>query len=148
MLNMSEFNISNCILIAVWRLTLIRSAPKLIESMHYRYSQLLALYFINVITTFKIPLVKCNLHHNRHRSSLPSSASNMTAKTGPDLIFGGATIGLNLSTVESVQELLRNLDELNISRIDTAGRYPPTSPGLSETLIGETKAAEKWFHHR
>ncbi|TGO38510.1 hypothetical protein BHYA_0073g00190 [Botrytis hyacinthi] len=39
----------------------------------------------------------------------------------PSLIFGAASIGMDFSTKESVQDALEVLKELNISQIDTAG---------------------------
>ncbi|TEY45518.1 hypothetical protein BOTCAL_0330g00090 [Botryotinia calthae] len=50
------------------------------------------------------------------------------------LIFGAASIGMDFSAQESVQDALEVLKELNISHIDTAGRYPPTNHGRSEEL--------------
>lgn len=64
---------------------------------------------------------------------------------GPRLIFGAASFGMNFVSREDVQEVLRYLKENDITHIDTAGRYPPTSPGRSEKLIGETEAASQGF---
>ncbi|TGO92319.1 hypothetical protein BPOR_0005g00080 [Botrytis porri] len=63
----------------------------------------------------------------------------------PSLIFGAASIGMDFSTKESVQDALDVLKELNISQIDTAGRYPPTNHGRSEELLGEVGAASQGF---
>ncbi|KAM0315268.1 hypothetical protein ACHAO8_004034 [Botrytis cinerea] len=63
----------------------------------------------------------------------------------PSLIFGAASIGMDFSTQESVQDALEVLKELNISQIDTAGRYPPTNHGRSEELLGEVGAASQGF---
>jgi aflatoxin B1 aldehyde reductase len=59
-----------------------------------------------------------------------------------ELIFGGATIGTgNFSQVDAVEQLLSKLKELGITRIDTAARY---AGGLSETMLGEAGAADKY----
>ena len=63
----------------------------------------------------------------------------------PKLIFGAASFGMNFVELENVQEVLDYLKENNVTHLDTAGRYPPTSPGRSEELIGETKAASQGF---
>lgn len=63
----------------------------------------------------------------------------------PKLIFGAASFGMNFVDLENVQEVLNYLKENNVAHLDTAGRYPPTSPGRSEELIGETKAASQGF---
>ena len=61
------------------------------------------------------------------------------------LVFGGATIGDKFRTAEEVDTLLNQLSLLGIHRIDTAAKYPPKEPGLSEKLLGELKAAERGF---
>ncbi|KAI9038214.1 aldo/keto reductase family protein [Aspergillus affinis] len=63
----------------------------------------------------------------------------------PKLIFGAASFGMNFVSPEEVQEILNFLKQNSITDIDTAGRYPPTSPGRSEELLGETKAASQGF---
>lgn len=63
----------------------------------------------------------------------------------PKLIFGAASFGMSFVSLEDVQEVLDCLKENNITHLDTAGRYPPTSPGRSEELLGETKAAAQGF---
>ncbi|KAI9927519.1 hypothetical protein MW887_003137 [Aspergillus wentii] len=63
----------------------------------------------------------------------------------PKLIFGAASFGMNFVNLEDVQEVLDYLKENNVTHLDTAGRYPPTSPGRSEELIGETKASSQGF---
>lgn len=62
----------------------------------------------------------------------------------PKTIFGAASFGMSFVTLENVQEVLDYLKN-NITHLDTAGRYPPTSPGRSEELIGESKAASQGF---
>lgn len=63
----------------------------------------------------------------------------------PAFIFGGASIGSAYTTPEAVTELLSTLKSLGVRRIDTAARYPPTSPGTSERLLGEAGAAREGF---
>jgi aflatoxin B1 aldehyde reductase len=63
----------------------------------------------------------------------------------PNTLFGGAMIGSSFTTEDQVQELLDHLKELQIDRIDTAARYPPDSPGRSESLLGGVRAAEQGF---
>lgn len=46
---------------------------------------------------------------------------------------------------KDVQDVLDYLKANNITHLDTAGRYPPTSPGRSEELLGETKAVFQGF---
>ena len=55
----------------------------------------------------------------------------------PQLIFGCASLGKSFTTKQEVEQLGEALRHAHISRIDTAARYPPTSPGTSERLIGE-----------
>jgi GTPase SAR1 family protein len=61
------------------------------------------------------------------------------------LIFGCASIGSTYTTKESVSEMLSALKLLDITRIDTAARYPSTNPGASERLLGEAGAAAQVF---
>lgn len=66
----------------------------------------------------------------------------------PQLIFGTASFGMDLSDfqdAESVKQLLKTLQELGINRLDSAPRYPPLKPGRSEELIGETKELSESF---
>ncbi|KAE8150621.1 putative aldo/keto reductase [Aspergillus avenaceus] len=69
----------------------------------------------------------------------------MSTSSRPQLIYGGAGIGQEWTTRESISELLQTLESLGISRIDTAPRYPSTKPGESERLLGENGAAERGF---
>lgn len=46
---------------------------------------------------------------------------------------------------EAVKKLLQTLGELDIVRLDSGARYPPTKPGRSEELIGETKELSSQF---
>lgn len=77
---------------------------------------------------------------NSHQS--PIVTSNMGV---PKLIFGAASFGMNFVDLEDVQKVLNYLKENNITHLDTAGRYPPTTPGRSEELLGETKAVSQGF---
>ena len=62
--------------------------------------------------------------------------------SSPELIFGCASLGKSFTTKEEVEKLGEALQHAHISRIDTAARYPPTSPGTSEKLIGEANLGE------
>ena len=60
----------------------------------------------------------------------------------PQLIFGTATFGMDLTEFQdasSVQTLLENLQDLGFHRLDSGARYPPLKPGRAEELLGETK---------
>ncbi|TVY48028.1 Oxidoreductase [Lachnellula occidentalis] len=61
----------------------------------------------------------------------------------PQIVFGGASLGHEFPTEESVQEVLTLLKDLKITRIDTAARYPPTNHGMSEKLLGITHAGSQ-----
>ncbi|KAI8959971.1 putative oxidoreductase [Daldinia sp. FL1419] len=66
----------------------------------------------------------------------------------PQLIFGTASFGMPMTEfqdAESVKGLLRKLEELGISRLDSGARYPPPKPGRSEELIGEAKEVSSKF---
>ncbi len=63
----------------------------------------------------------------------------------PKLIFGAGHLGMSFSTTAETGELLDYLKSQNIQHIDTARRYPGPKPGLSEKLLGESKAAESGF---
>jgi aflatoxin B1 aldehyde reductase len=57
----------------------------------------------------------------------------------PKLIFGTGNLGMapgSFQDGDSVRPLMSTLKELGITHIDTAARYPPPSPGLSEKLVG------------
>lgn len=57
----------------------------------------------------------------------------------PQLVFGTGVLGMDgmdFQTGESVKRLLQTLQELGITRLDTAARYPPFNPGKSEELLG------------
>ncbi|CCC07119.1 hypothetical protein SMACR_01143 [Sordaria macrospora] len=70
----------------------------------------------------------------------------------PRLIFGAGGIGTTAKsftftwdTPEKVSDLLSVLQELNILELDSAAAYPPGNKWNSETLLGQSKAAEKGF---
>lgn len=63
----------------------------------------------------------------------------------PDLIYGCATIGHSFKTELEVSSLLHTINSNGITRLDTAARYPPTAPGLSQKLLGEASASKKGF---
>lgn len=58
----------------------------------------------------------------------------------PQLVFGTGVIGMEgmeFQTSESVMKLLHSLEDLGITHLDTAARYPPFDPGKSEQLLEE-----------
>lgn len=68
----------------------------------------------------------------------------------PNLIFGAGGIGEGRishtwTTPETTLELLDSLEALGLKELDSAASYPPGSPWVTETLLGQTKAAEKGF---
>jgi aflatoxin B1 aldehyde reductase len=67
-----------------------------------------------------------------------------------NLIFGAGGIGEGRishtwTTPEQTEELLKSLDELGLKQLDSAASYPPGSPWVTETLLGQAKAARKGF---
>jgi aflatoxin B1 aldehyde reductase len=59
----------------------------------------------------------------------------------PKLIFGTGNLGMapgSFQDSNSVRPLMSTLKDLGVTHIDTAARYPPPSPGLSEKLVGES----------
>ena len=70
----------------------------------------------------------------------------------PRLIFGAGGIGTTersftytWDTPEKVSDLLSVLQELNVLELDSAAIYPPGNTWNSETLLGQSKAADKGF---
>ena len=61
------------------------------------------------------------------------------------LIFGCANVGSKFTSKEDVSTVLKALKIARIGHIDTAARYPPGNPGLSQKLLGEAQVAEKNF---
>ena len=60
----------------------------------------------------------------------------------PQIIFGTASFGMDMTKFQdcsSIQSLFKDLQELDIKRLDSGARYPPLKPGRAEELIGETK---------
>jgi aflatoxin B1 aldehyde reductase len=67
-----------------------------------------------------------------------------------NLIFGAGGIGEGRishtwTTPEQTNELLAALEDLGLKELDSAASYPPGSPWVTETLLGQSKAAEKGF---
>lgn len=67
-----------------------------------------------------------------------------------DIVFGAGGIGSShfahtWTTPEEVSQLLDVLEQLDIRALDSAATYPPGNPWHTETLLGETKAAERGF---
>jgi len=69
----------------------------------------------------------------------------MSHDVGPQLTFGCANVGIAWRSREELQALSETLGRLNVNRIDTAARYPPSEPGLAEKLLGEAEFADKGF---
>ena len=66
----------------------------------------------------------------------------------PQLIFGTATFGMDATDfqdVDSIQNLLRILQDMGIDHLDTGARYPPMRPGKAEELIGESTKLSAGF---
>ena len=63
----------------------------------------------------------------------------------PELIFGAGHLGIAFPTTTETIELLDYLKTQGIGHIDTARRYPGPKPGLSEKLLGDSKAVESGF---
>ena len=66
----------------------------------------------------------------------------------PQLIFGTASFGMDLTDFQDSQSLYtlyKALQELGIRRLDSGARYPPLKPGRAEELIGETKEISHEF---
>jgi aflatoxin B1 aldehyde reductase len=57
--------------------------------------------------------------------------------SAPRLAFGCANVGIAWSSDEELGALAKTLKEVGIDTLDTAARYPPTSPGLAENLLGK-----------
>ena len=65
--------------------------------------------------------------------------------SSPTIVFGAGFVGVNFATPSELQALLDFLRMNNITRIDTARRYPAINSGRSEQLLGEVKAAGQGF---
>lgn len=68
------------------------------------------------------------------------------------LVFGAGGIGTTAKSFtftwdnpDKVSELLSALKKLDILELDSAASYPPGNPWNTETLLGQSKAAEKGF---
>ena len=62
----------------------------------------------------------------------------------PQVLFGCASVGQSYASREDVERLLSTLQSVGVNHLDTAARYPPTSPGQSEKLLGEAQAARSF----
>jgi aflatoxin B1 aldehyde reductase len=86
-----------------------------------------------------------------HLTTLSPQGILLDIKMSPvKLIFGAGGIGEGRishtwKTPEQTEELLKALDELGVKQLDSAAAYPPGSPWVTETLLGQAKAAEKGF---
>lgn len=69
----------------------------------------------------------------------------MGSLAAPRLIYGCGGLGNEFLGEDSVKELLEILKELGVTRLDTAGLYPPTDIGASQRLLGQTGAAGLGF---
>lgn len=56
--------------------------------------------------------------------------------SAPRLAFGCANVGIAWCSNQELDALTETLKEVGVDILDTAARYPPTSPGLSERLLG------------
>ena len=66
----------------------------------------------------------------------------------PQLIFGTASFGMDMSDFQdpqSLSALYKTLQESGIRKLDSGARYPPLNPGRAESLIGETKEMNEGF---
>lgn len=63
----------------------------------------------------------------------------------PKSIFGAALLGMSFNDEATVAQALDILKEVDVNQIDTAPRYPPSSPGKSECLLGEAHVASEAF---
>lgn len=52
----------------------------------------------------------------------------------PETLFSGYSIGTSLTTAGEVQEVLDQLKELQINRIDTTASWPRASPGFRDAV--------------
>ena len=85
----------------------------------------------------------------------PTSPSNIQSNPSNEmppieLFFGAGGIGKgmishNWTTPEETSELLNSLHELQLQVLDSGASYPPGAPFVTETLLGQAKAAEKGF---
>lgn len=63
----------------------------------------------------------------------------------PNAIFGAGFLGIDFATPSELEVLLEFLKANNMHLVDTARRYPAILPGLSETLLGKARAANRGF---
>lgn len=81
--------------------------------------------------------------YSRIRQKPSHHIITITIMSSPQVCFGCASIGKSYTTAEQVTALLHSLSKAGIKHLDTAARYPPTSPGLSEKLLGEAECGKK-----
>ncbi|KAI1266536.1 putative aldo/keto reductase [Xylariaceae sp. FL1019] len=75
-------------------------------------------------------------------ASPPKKSSSASV---PELIYGCGGLGQEIVGEESVTKLLRTLKENGVSRLDTAGLYPPGDTGVSQRLLGQYGASAMGF---
>jgi len=68
----------------------------------------------------------------------------------PRIIFGAGGIGEGRithtwTTPETTSSLLQDLESLGLKELDSGASYPPGAAWTTETLLGQSKAAEKGF---
>lgn len=106
------------------------------------YKRITAFCTVNVFVFSLHPVLR------KPRNSPERLVATLTSNMAPQLIFGTATFGMDLTEFQdptSVDNLLSTIKELGINRLDTAARYPPLNPGRSEQLLGEASNLEAEF---
>ena len=63
----------------------------------------------------------------------------------PTFFFGAGFLGVDFASPSALQDLLDFLRKNDVTRIDTARRYPAVNSGRSEQLLGEVNAAGQDF---
>ena len=76
---------------------------------------------------------------------LSSDSSLNTTMSSPQVIFGCASVRAAFTERSSIEEIATALKAAGALRVDTAAKYPPNSPGLSEKLIGATHYGDLGF---
>jgi hypothetical protein len=110
---------------------------------HAKPHHKLTLVLLEFVLYISAPEVICDLA--LRIPYLPSSLLIFMTMGRPNIIFGAATFGMGFDDPQAVSEVLDFLKKHDIHHIDTAGRYPPLNPGLSEILLGQADAAQKGF---
>ena len=65
--------------------------------------------------------------------------------SSPTFLFGTGFLGFHFASEPEASSLLTTLLDLNIKRLDSARKYPPTNPGAAEILLGKAGAVDKGF---